>query len=155
MSASEVQIPRGTYLVPRPEQATVADVMHRGVLSCTPDTPMQHVADIMARRRVHAVVVDGIELDAVRGERLAWGVVSDLDLVAAFDGDRLALTAGDIAATPALTVFTGDSLADAARRMAIHEVAHLIVVAEATGRPVGVISTLDVAAAIAWGGTPH
>ena len=60
-----------------PMLGTVAEAMTPGVLTCTPDTPLRDVARMMARYRVHAIVVFGQEqLDA-------WGVLSDLDLVAA------------------------------------------------------------------------
>jgi hypothetical protein len=35
--------------------------------------------------------------------------------------------------------------------MAEHDVAHLIVVAPQTDKPVGVLSTLDIAGVLAWG----
>ena len=75
--------------------------MHRGVLSCRPETPIAEVARTMVDHRVHAVVVDGIRRDRAGMERLVWGVVSDLDLVARIDAtDALTATAGDMAATP-------------------------------------------------------
>ena len=77
-----------------------------------------------------------------------WGVVSDLDLVAAASvRDLEAQTAGAAAATPALTIAPDDTLQRATQLMVEHALTHLVVVAGY--RPVGVISTLDVAAALA------
>jgi CBS domain-containing protein len=44
---------------------------------------------------------------------------------------------------------SGEPLTRAAQVMAEHDVGHLIVVGEATGRPEGVLSSLDVAMALA------
>jgi CBS domain-containing protein len=42
-------------------------------------------------------------------------------------------------------VAAGDSLAHAAQLMSEHEIAHLVVVDQGTERPIGILSTLDVA----------
>jgi CBS domain-containing protein len=57
----------------------VFDAMHRGVLSCSRDATLAEVACLMASRRVHCVVVADEPGDADS----LWGIVSDLDLVAA------------------------------------------------------------------------
>ena len=59
-----------------------------------------------------------------------------------------AWTASGSAATPALMTTPEETLRRAAQLMAEHEVAHLVVVDSETSRPVGVISTLDVAKAV-------
>ena len=99
----------------------------------------------MAERRVHCVVVT----DEADAESL-WGVVSDLDLVAAAGVRELdEQSAGATAATAALMVSPDESLQRAAQLMTEHGTAHLVVVDPASGHPVGVLSTLDVAAALA------
>ena len=125
---------------PATRSIRVADVMHEGVLTCGREESLAVVARLMARHRIHAVVVaDGPSL---------WGVVSDLDLVAAASvRDLEAQTAGAAAATPALTIAPDDTLQRATQLMVEHALTHLVVVAR--DRPVGVISTLDVAAALA------
>jgi CBS domain-containing protein len=121
----------------------VADVMHEGVLTCGRDESLGAVARLMADHRVHSVVVTDLPGDAP-----LWGVVSDLDLVAAASVRDLGeQTAGAAAATPALMIAPDDTLQRATQLMVEHALAHLVVVAG--GRPVGVISTLDVAAALA------
>ena len=132
------------------DTTTVEAVMHRGVLSCRPETPIGEVARMMVANRVHAVVVDGIRRDRGGMEHLVWGVVSDLDLVGRLDAtDALTLTAGDMSATPAVVVAPEDALSEAARLMHDYDVHHLLVVATVSRRPVGVVSTLDVAGTIA------
>ena len=131
------------------DTTTVEAVMHRGVLSCRPETPIGEVARMMVANRVHAVVVDGIRRDRGGMEHLVWGVVSDLDLVGRLDAtDAPTLTAGDMSATPAVVV-AEDPLSEAARLMHDYDVHHLLVVDTMSRRPVGVVSTLDVAGMIA------
>ena len=132
--------------------ATVADVMHHGVLSCRPDASLAEVAQIMAEHRVHGVVVDGVRRDAAGTEHVVWGVVSDLDLVGRLGaGDALEVTAAGLSATPAIVVSPDEPLSEAARLMHDYDVHRLLVVTSPERRPVGVISTLDVAGAIAAG----
>jgi len=128
------------------EERPVSDLMRAGVVGCTPETPLTEVARLMADHRIHCVVVGGLEEDR-HGTRLVWGVVSDLDLAraAAIAGEG---TAGQVAATEPLTAAPSDSLADVAQVMGEHDVAHLVVVDECT-EPIGVVSTLDVARALA------
>ncbi len=125
----------------------VRDAMHAGVITCTPDTPLEEVARLMAVHRVHAIVV---------GEDTApWGVVSDLDLVSMLASGDETLTAAGAAATDALPITPGDTLEHAAQLIREHAVAHLIVVDPESERPVGVVSTLDIAAVFAGIRPPH
>jgi CBS domain-containing protein len=128
-------------------ETNVDAAMHRGVLSCRPATPLAQVARMMVDHHVHVVVVDGIRRDGSGTEHLVWGVVSDLDLVDRLDAPTA--TAGDMAATPAMVVAPEDSLSTAARLMHDYDVHHVLVVDPMSRRPVGILSTLDVAAAIA------
>ena len=145
-----IQPYQGSYLMPKFEKATVADAMRPGAMSCRPEVPAVDVAHMMATHRIHAVVVEGVHLDAVHGERLVWGVVSDLDLARAAYTGIDDLTAGEVAATEPLTIEPSTSLAVAAQLMDEHATAHLIVVDGR--RPIGMFSTLDLAAALAWRG---
>jgi len=98
----------------------------------------------MAGERVHCVVVT----DELEDANALWGLVSDLDLVAAAsvrDLDEQA--AGATAATPALTITPHETLQRVAQLMTEHGTSHLVVV-DAARRPVGIVSTLDVAAAL-------
>jgi CBS domain-containing protein len=119
----------------------VADVMHSPVITCGPQTPIHLVAQAMAEEQVHAVVVTPIE-------RTAWAVVTALDLAAAAATDAVELVARDIAATDPVTTTTDTSLSLAARKMAEHQVDHLLVL-DTDDRPSGVVSTIDVARSLA------
>ena len=146
---TRIQPFQGSYLTPCFQHATVADAMRTGVLSCPPDVPATTVARMMATHHIHSVVVEGVHVDPVNGERVTWGVVSDMDLLSGARAGIDALTAGDIAVTEPVTVEPTLPLDDAVRLMAEHDTAHLIVADR--GRPVGILSTLDVAGVLAWG----
>lgn len=124
----------------------VREAMHSGVLTCPVDAPLSEAARIMALERVHCVVVMS---DPEDGGSL-WGVVSDLDLVAgASVRDIEEQTAGGTAATPVIMIGPGDTLLRAAQLMTEHATSHLVVVDPASGLPVGVLSTLDLARGLA------
>jgi CBS domain-containing protein len=99
---------------------------------------------------VHGVAVLGIEPG--EHERFVWGIVSDLDVVrAAQAAGTDGVTAKEIAATEPVTVDASESLATAARVMQEHDVHHLVVVSGRDPRPIGILSSLDVAGVVAWG----
>jgi CBS domain-containing protein len=131
--------------------SSVRDAMTTGIMSCVAETPLRSVARLMASYRVHSVVV---LTDS------GWGVVSDLDLIAAAATGVDDRTARHAAGSPAVTIGADEPLVRAAQLMREHETSHLLVVDVETTRPVGVVSTLDVARAIAsepgreeWGAT--
>jgi CBS domain-containing protein len=135
--------------VPVPvREATVFDEMHAGIISCAPETPLRKVAQLMSDHRVHGIFVFdyGREDDETRE---LWGIVSDLDVVAAALGDLDARTAGDSAVTPLVTVTSDEPLERAAQLMAETGSSHVAVIDSLTHRPAGVLSTLDVARAVA------
>src|SRR5262245_28940076 len=125
-------------------RAFVADAMRPGVLSCPTETSLREVARIMAVHRIHCVVVGDVR--AADGE---WSVLSDLDLAGAVESATEDTTAGEIAATDPISLPPTATLDDAARLMAEHEVAHIVIVDPRSRAPVGVVSTLDVALALA------
>jgi CBS domain-containing protein len=126
------------------ETAHVADAMTTGVISCSPDTPLRAVAKLMTRNRVHAVYVFDYGYEDDETTQL-WGLVSDLDVVAAARGDVERRTAGESSVTPLATVDSDDHLERAAQLMAEKSMSHLAVLDPVTRRPVGVLSTLDIA----------
>jgi CBS domain-containing protein len=126
----------------------VSDVMTTGVINCSPETPLPVVAALMAERRVHAVYVFDYGAEADETVEL-WGLVSDLDLVAAAYGPIEERTAGETAITPLLLVKDDDTVARAVQLMIENGISHLAVVDSKTSRPVGVLSSLDVARLLA------
>jgi CBS domain-containing protein len=125
----------------------VEDAMSRGVLSCSLETSLTTVAEMMAAHRVHCIVGFG---DVTEDDTRLWGLVSDLDLVAVAAAEGLeGRTAGGCAATEVVMVGPRESLRRAVQLMSEHRVSHLLVADPDSDRPIGVISTLDVAAALA------
>ena len=138
----EISTAWGSALAPSFEHALVEDVMRSGVIGCDPDDSLRTVARIMSSYHVHSVVV------ALGGD--VWGIISADDVLQSAGTERERLSAGEIAATDFVTVRSDSSLAAAAQLMRDHKVSHLIVTAP-IGKPIGVISTLDIAGALAWG----
>jgi CBS domain-containing protein len=144
---STVNPPPDRRYAPRLEHVRVADVMHAGVVTCAPEASLRDVARIMVQHRIHCVAIP----DSASAGVPAWGIVSDHDLVAAAaTGSVEGHTAGAIAASETLAISDDDVLARAVQLMNEHRASHLVVVGAATGRPVGVLSTLDVAGLLAW-----
>ena len=129
-----------TVTYPELGTGTVGEAMNAGVLTCLPVTPLRTVARMMARHRVHAIVVFGTD-DKLH----PWGVISDLDLVAAIGTHA---NAGTVAASPVVTARPDLTLVKAAKLLAENETSHLLVLSD-SGLPIGVLSTLDIARAFA------
>ena len=133
-------------MTPEPDigSLTVADAMHAGVVTCSAAAPLHEVAEAMAEHAIHCLVAIDEGPPGEDDDRL-WGVVSDLDLIRGLRSP-MDLDAGNLADLDIATVDPGDSLAVAADAMLDRGVAHLVVVSG--GRPVGVLSTLDIARAM-------
>ena len=121
--------------------AHVRDVMHTGILTTDPSTPLRVVARLMAEQRVHAVAVADPD-----HARRPWGIITDLDIAAAAAED-VDEAAGEARKHDVVTISSSDSLIWAAQQMIEHGVSHLVVVDPTTGHPAGILSALDVAAA--------
>ena len=133
---------------PTLERMTVGDAMHMGIVACDVHASLGAVARMMAAHRIHCVVVRNGAAEWTDPGAGLWGVISDLDLVRLVAEDTVAgRTAGQSAATPAFAVEEHASLQEAARLMADNDVTHLVVVSHAA-KPVGVLSSLDVAQAV-------
>lgn len=142
--SNAIQPYRGDYLRPSFRNASVADVMTPGIITCAPETPLETVAELMATHHVHAIAVGGIAAD-----HLVWGVIDSLDLVRALRHPDADTVAEAISRQPVLSIEPDAPLSDAVQIMDEHRITHLVVTDRE--RPVGVISTLDVAGAAAWG----
>jgi CBS domain-containing protein len=117
------------------ERATVADLMHRGVITCAAESSALTAARTMAAHRIHCVVV----LGADRVPRL----INDLGIAAAiYDGQLEQLSAEDLSkASPLLR--PDDTLAFALERMHEYETGHAVVVGPSF-RLLGIVAVLDI-----------
>jgi CBS domain-containing protein len=120
----------------------VADVMTRNPVVCRLDTPLSAAATIMRDRDIGDLLVE-------QDGRLV-GIVTDRDIVVrglAEGRDPGSLTVGDVATGPVECVETEAEVNEAARRMEQSAVRRLAVI-DATGRPVGIVTLGDLAAAV-------
>ena len=131
--------------MPSLEHATVADAMHPGIMTCEPDAPTTEVARMMAGHHVHCAIT------RTRGDQLVWGIISDLDLLRAGAATGAELTASEMAIEPIFTVEPSTPLREAAELMLTHSSTHVLVVDPSKQRPIGMLSTLDIAGILAWG----
>jgi CBS domain-containing protein len=125
----------------------VRDLMHPGMITCKPDTPLGQVAVLLDHHHVHALIVadrDGRPL----------GVITDFDLLAAewlsTDQESLEamrrMTAGELMTFPIDTIEATAEVCDAAARMRQEGISRLLV--EEQGKPIGVISVSDFVASL-------
>jgi CBS domain-containing protein len=136
--------------MPSLEHATVGDAMHPGVVTCGRDALIGDVARAMATHHVHCIVVLGPDYEH-SGESAVWGIISDLDLVRNGILRGAEEAAGALAQQPIISVKPTMPLREAGELMVSHGVTHLVVIEPATRRPVGILSTLDIADILAWG----
>ena len=141
--------PGGSYLMPSLQRATVSDAMHPGIIACEPDASLAEVSQIMAKHHVHWVAVIGISHDDPPCG--VWSVISDLDLVRAGIRDGDTASARALARQPLITVEPSMALRTAGELMLAHGVSHLVVIESETQRPIGILSSSDIAGVLAWG----
>jgi CBS domain-containing protein len=149
MSVTASQPSRGSYLMPSLQHATVSDAMHPGILACEPDASLPEVAQIMATYHVHCVAVVGVSHEEPQCG--VWSVISDLDLVRAGIRNGEAPSARVIAQQPLVTVEPSLALREAGELMLANGVSHLVVIQPGTQRPIGIVSTADIAGVLGWG----
>lgn len=116
----------------------VQDVMTTEVVIAYPTTPVKQVAGLLNQHRLSALPVTD-------GQGRVLSVVSEADLLG--DSQRLAdgqpaTTAGEVMASPAVTVNPQATVTEAARRMQAGGVKRLPVVA-GSSRLVGIVSRTD------------
>ena len=121
------------------QRLSVSEVMHRGVITCRPETTALAVVRTMAAHRIHSVVVTSRN----RAPRL----VTDADVVDALAGPPLdRQTALDIAHRAPI-VTRSDSLTSTLAHMREAASTHAVVV-DRSRTPLGVVSILDVVEAL-------
>jgi len=120
--------------------------MRHGILSCSADASLRDAARTMSLHHVHTIMVS----DPADGS--LCGILSDSALLGALldpDGGQRPLR--EVAGRDLNTISSGEPLAAAAEMMRDRGIAHLVVRDAQSGRPTGMLSTLDVAGILAWG----
>ncbi len=139
MSTPLPGIAEGEPITVADDGTRVRDLMHLGIISCTPDDTIGTVAKVMVEKEIHAVVV----MDTL-GK--AIGVVSQTDMVLARQGrtpdQARAMLASEVM-TPGCATCDADMLLSDAVSLMTGRRMHRLVVTEKE-KPVGVISMTDV-----------
>jgi predicted transcriptional regulator len=125
----------------REAEALVVDLMANDPVVVAADLPVANVAEVLADYDIGGLpVVDS------RGHLM--GVISQTDLLAHWASagrspDAVTVLARDVMTKPAVTISGSASLREAARLMAEHHVARLVVVGDDPGIALGLISDSD------------
>ncbi len=139
MSVPLPSIAEGEALTIADDGTRVRDLMHRGIISCTPDDTVGTVAKIMVDKEIHAVVV-------MDEQGMAVGVVSQTDMVLARQGrtpDQARSMLAREVMTPGCATCDADMLLSDAVSLLTARRMHRLVVTE-KDQPVGVLSMTDV-----------
>jgi CBS domain-containing protein len=117
---------------------TVGDLMHKGVIACSPDTAMDEVVRIVNDTSVHAIVVIDEQSQPI-------GVVAHMDIIRLYGEDLSHYQARDAMSGPVIAIETDQPAAHGAELMQEHGVERLLVVETEGDRmtPVGMLSTTD------------
>lgn len=126
----------------------VRDLMHKGLITCKPESSLGQVAALLTQHHVHALIVADQPEEPL-------GIISDFDLLAgewlSVDTESLEamrkMTARDLMTSPIETIDAATSIEDAAKTMIARKI-HRMMVTE-NGRPAGVISISNFVAGIA------
>jgi CBS domain-containing protein len=123
----------------------VQDWMHRGVITCQPETPVADVAATMDSNDISALVVVNEKGDAV-------GVISRTDLVNArfiqpYMKHWRGLSAEHLMTKPVVSVSPETTINEAVQLLNEKRIHRLVVVEKESrhGRPIGILSVTDLA----------
>ena len=123
----------------------VKDWMHRGVITCHPETPAAEVAATMDTNDISALVV-------VSEQGAAVGVISRTDLINArfvqpFMKHWPGLNAEHLMTKPVISVLPDTTINEAVQMLSEKRIHRLVVVEKASGhlRPIGILSVTDLA----------
>lgn len=126
-------------------ETKVQEWMHRGVITCHPETPVAQVAEIMDRNDISAVVV-------IDDANAALGVISRTDLVNArfiqpYMKHWHGLNAEHLMSKPVICVTADTTISEAVRLLNAKQIHRLVVVEKTSGhvRPLGILSVTDLA----------
>ena len=128
----------------------IRDVMTRGVVTASPDTPVKEIAERMANQHLSGVAVIGAQGDML-------GFISEMDMVKVLHKpDLKQLTAEDIMSSRLIAVAPDATLGRAARIMDEGHIHRLLILSEkgvgASQRPVGILTTSDIVREVAKAG---
>lgn len=123
---------------------TVGDLMHKGVIACSPETPLNEIVRIINDMSVHAILVMDPDSQASVASA-ALGIITHMDIIRFYDEDLNQLNAGELMSNQVFEIEPNQPAKRAAEQMLEKGVEHLLVVEKQGDRrqPVGVVSTTD------------
>lgn len=119
--------------------------MRHGILSCSADASLRDAARVMSLHHVHTILVNDVDGSP-------YGILSDSALLSALlDSNEGERALREVADRDIGTISSSEPLVAAAELMRDRGIAHVMVRDAHSGRPTGMLSTLDVAGIFAWG----
>lgn len=121
------------------KEKRVRDVMKRGVITVSFDTPVSEIAKLLVKEEISGVAVTAPDDGVV-------GVISEIDVIKFFDQDWDTLTAEDVMSTfvraidPETTI---KKAADIMRDLNIHRLL-ILSVSPAPGIPIAILAASDI-----------
>jgi CBS domain-containing protein len=130
------------------EVLRVADLMHRGVVSCARGSTASEIAQLMISADVHSVAVLSPSPEPGHPP-LIWGIVTDLNLLRALAEGQSQATAETLAGGQVIRVRPSQTISEAAEVMVGSGAHHLVVIDPDDLQPIGMLSTTDIAPMLA------
>jgi CBS domain-containing protein len=117
----------------------VGTIMHKGVIGCKPNTPLEEVVRIMADTNVRVITVTGPDDEAL-------GFISQLDVIPYYGRDLKGIRARDVMSGKVIAIPPDMTVADAVKIMVEHKISHLVVSerGDVGLRSLGILSTSEV-----------
>jgi predicted transcriptional regulator len=123
------------------KEKRVRDVMTRGVITVSFDTPVSKITKLLVEGDISGVAVTAPDDEVVE-------VVSEIDIIKVFDQDWDKLTAEDVMSTFVRTIDPETTIKKAADIMRDLNIHRLLILHRAPGRsydvPVGILSASDI-----------
>jgi len=121
------------------KEKRVRDVMKRGVITVSYDTPVSEIAKLLVKEGISGVAVTA-------QDEVVVGVISEIDLIKVFDKDWNNLTAEDIMSTCLRTIDPETTIKRAADIMRDLNIHRLLILSQSPthGVPVGILTASDI-----------
>jgi diguanylate cyclase (GGDEF)-like protein/PAS domain S-box-containing protein len=122
----------------------IASIAQRTGIAMPPETPLKQALDLMDAQHKTCVIVVA--------EDKPLGIVTERDVVRLYSSktDWMDTTLGDVMISPVLSITVNSTTSEAAEKMLVHKVRHLVVV-DANGNMIGLVSEHDLSQLMAKG----
>jgi len=121
------------------KEKRVRDVMKRGVITVSFDTPVSEIAKLLVKEDVSGIAVTAPDDGVV-------GVISEIDVIKFFDQDWDTLTAEEVMSTFVRTIDPETTIRKAAKIMRDLNIHRLLIlsVSPAPGIPIAILAASDI-----------